>query len=145
MQVFLPPAVKILNCTKQTSQYMPRSTASQASYYSTPSQYTKPVGRKELLKWSSEISEMRCNRLEDLRDGVVILRIMSKIWPNVVDLEQIKWKVCVRWGYVTRILPRLRFFPPKKFNVSIPMHISNSRIPRETMMSTATGTQFGHV
>lgn len=53
-----------------------------------------PVGKKELLQWAAKISaNPKCSRLDDLKDGTILLRIFSKIWPKVVDLKKIKWKV----------------------------------------------------
>ena len=53
-----------------------------------------PVGKKELLKWATDISQLPVKKLEDLKDGVAILKIFAKIWPRAVDLKRLKWKVC---------------------------------------------------
>lgn len=59
----------------------------------TPTTHKGPIGKKELLKWSSDISGLAVKKLEDYRDGVVFVKIFSRIWPRVVDLKRIKWKV----------------------------------------------------
>eukprot|EP00761_Pharyngomonas_kirbyi_P012549 gb/GECH01012576.1/.p1 GENE.gb/GECH01012576.1/~~gb/GECH01012576.1/.p1 ORF type:complete len:1192 (+),score=381.65 gb/GECH01012576.1/:1-3576(+) len=53
---------------------------------------TDPIGKKELLKWISSASGKQCSKLDDLKDGVVFLKMFSKIWPKVVNLRKVKWK-----------------------------------------------------
>ena len=51
------------------------------------------VGKVELLSWAAKKSGMRCDRLEDLRSGVVILSIMLRVFPSLSDRRfKIKWQ-----------------------------------------------------
>eukprot|EP00762_Andalucia_godoyi_P004658 ANDGO_03647.mRNA.1 hypothetical protein DQ04_09211020 len=46
------------------------------------------IGKTELLSWASRFSSRECSRLEDLKDGVVILKIISRIWPFALDFPR---------------------------------------------------------
>lgn len=51
------------------------------------------VGKKKLLEWAETVSDHACRRIEDLRDGVVLLKLYSAVWPRVVDLRRrVKWR-----------------------------------------------------
>jgi len=58
-----------------------------------------PVGKKELLKWASDISQLPVKKLEDLKDGAAIIKLFAKVWPRAVDLKRLKWKVRI-YNYI---------------------------------------------
>mmetsp|Transcript_10698 Transcript_10698/g.40016 ORF Transcript_10698/g.40016 Transcript_10698/m.40016 type:complete len:1147 (-) Transcript_10698:3624-7064(-) len=66
---------------------MPKSTISTSSQ-----SQQLIIGKKELLSWASQVSQIRCVKFDDLSNGVVFLRIFERIWPKVVDLKRQKWK-----------------------------------------------------
>lgn len=55
----------------------------------------QPIGKTELLDWAEQISGIKCKDLTDLCNGVVYIKLFSKIWPKVVDLADRKnnWRV----------------------------------------------------
>ncbi|KAL0489028.1 Hook [Acrasis kona] len=89
----------------------------EVEYPSTPgSSYKGPIRKKELLQWASTISSVPCTKLEDLRSGVVFLKIMSRIWPKVVDLKRLKYKsnpkterdVSANWDLIKFVMIELK-------------------------------------
>lgn len=64
-----------------------------ATLFPLKKQMSKVVGKKELLKWVADVSAHSCTKLEDLRDGVAFLKIFARIWPKIVNLKTLKWKV----------------------------------------------------
>ena len=51
------------------------------------------VGKRELLAWAADTSELPCTRLEDLKSGVVLLALLYKIFPKLIDR-----KLRMRWA-----------------------------------------------
>ena len=51
------------------------------------------VGKQQLLAWCAEMSQMRCTKLEDLKSGVVLLAVLFKVFPKLVER-----KLRVRWA-----------------------------------------------
>lgn len=51
------------------------------------------VGKRELLAWAADTSELPCSRLEDLKSGVVLLALLYKIFPKLIDR-----KLRMRWA-----------------------------------------------
>jgi hypothetical protein len=77
----------------------------------------RPIGKKELLLWASEASGMICSKFEDLRDGVIIVKLISSIWPRAVDPRnsrkmkaspQLDWELKRNWDTVKDIMTDIR-------------------------------------
>ncbi|KAF8286617.1 hypothetical protein TcBrA4_0023870 [Trypanosoma cruzi] len=69
-----------------------------------------PLGKKELLLWAAEASGIRpCNKYADLRDGVVLLALASRLFPATVDprlLRRGPIDVERNWGALRRVMER---------------------------------------
>lgn len=71
------------------------------------------IGKKELLQWASVTSGKACQRLEDLQDGSVLLRVFAKIWPQVFRgrEERLKahlWDVKRNWESLRSLFVELQ-------------------------------------
>lgn len=76
-----------------------------------------PIGKKELLLWAGEVTGTHCSKFEDLRDGVVIMRVLSSIWPRCVDprssrkikaAPQLEWELKRNWDTIRSIMTDIR-------------------------------------
>lgn len=77
----------------------------------------RPIGKKELLLWASEVTGMICCKFEDLRDGVIIMKLISSIWPRAVDprnsrkmkaAPQLDWELKRNWDTIKDIMTDIR-------------------------------------
>jgi hypothetical protein len=77
----------------------------------------RPIGKKELLLWATEVTGISCSKFEDLRDGVVIMRLMSSIWPRAVDprnsrkmkaAPQMDWELKRNWDTIKEVMGDIR-------------------------------------
>ena len=57
------------------------------------------VGKQVLLRWAGHVAGRVCTRWEDLRDGVVLLRIFQAVWPAPMERGKIasQWRDIVRF------------------------------------------------
>jgi hypothetical protein len=76
-----------------------------------------PIGKKELLLWAGEVSGTQCSKFEDLRDGVVIMRVFPSIWPRCVDprnsrkmkaAPQLEWELKRNWDTIKSVMTDIR-------------------------------------
>ncbi len=77
----------------------------------------RPIGKKELLLWATEVTGTMCNKFEDLRDGVIIVKLISSIWPRAVDprnsrkmkaAPQLDWELKRNWDTIKEIMTEIR-------------------------------------
>eukprot|EP00741_Cyanophora_paradoxa_P023855 tig00021680_g23042.t1 len=78
------------------------------------------VGKKDLLDWATLMGGRPVNRVEDLKDGVVLVRILLQVFPRIAQMRRLKFKATPRgewerrenWESVEAALEELRV-PPK--------------------------------
>ena len=71
----------------------PRETTLNSEQMASSPRETVAIGKATLLSWCAEISQMRCSRLEDLKNGVVLLAVLFKVFPRLVEK-----KLRMRWA-----------------------------------------------
>ena len=76
---------------------------------------TVAIGKATLLSWCAEISQMRCSRLEDLKNGVVLLAVLFKVFPRLVEKKlRMRWaprfdhEVVLNWDAIEHAVNHLR-------------------------------------
>ena len=69
------------------------------------------------MLWAGEVTGTQCNKFEDLRDGVVIMRVLSSIWPRCVDprnsrkmkaAPQLEWELKRNWDTIRSVMTDIR-------------------------------------
>jgi hypothetical protein len=77
----------------------------------------RPIGKKELLQWAAEVTGLPCGKFEDLRDGTLVMKLMSSIWPRAIDprnsrkmkaTPQLDWELKRNWDTVKDVMTDLR-------------------------------------
>jgi len=77
---------------------------------------TRRIGKAELLQWAEALSGLPCPRLEDLRSGIVLAKLMQTVFPklrrgNLKWNPKFDWEVNFNWdaiGNMAQVLARLR-------------------------------------
>eukprot|EP01065_Artemidia_motanka_P036828 TRINITY_DN4487_c0_g1_i1.p1 TRINITY_DN4487_c0_g1~~TRINITY_DN4487_c0_g1_i1.p1 ORF type:complete len:1423 (+),score=446.40 TRINITY_DN4487_c0_g1_i1:37-4305(+) len=49
------------------------------------------VGKEQILRWASEVTGEPCSRFQDLRNGVVPLRVFAAVLPGIANLNALQW------------------------------------------------------
>ena len=60
------------------------------------------VGKRELLRWASDVSGREIDRFDDIKDGAVLLKLFHAVWPTAVDLQKAKWKPRPKYEWETK-------------------------------------------
>eukprot|EP00742_Colponemidia_sp_Colp-10_P011148 GILJ01012357.1.p1 GENE.GILJ01012357.1~~GILJ01012357.1.p1 ORF type:complete len:1265 (-),score=242.07 GILJ01012357.1:142-3936(-) len=73
------------------------------------------IGKKALLSWASALTGRHMSKFEDLKDGVIILKLFARIWPAVdlrkhkIRLEpRVEWEYRNNWDAIDRFLHEFR-------------------------------------
>ena len=73
------------------------------------------VGKRELLAWVTEQSQMPCSRLEDLKSGVVLLAVLFRVFPKLVERRlRVRWtpkfdhEQMLNWDAIEHAIASLR-------------------------------------
>ena len=73
------------------------------------------IGKQTLLTWCASMSQSRCSRLEDLKSGVVLLAVLFKVFPKLMEKKlRVRWaprfdhEVMLNWDSIEQAIGHLR-------------------------------------
>lgn len=78
-----------------------------------PFERERSVGKAELLQWSSQLAEQGCTRYDDLKSGVVVLKLLGQLWPVHCNFQRKvklrsnpknEWDIAQNWQSVHAVL-----------------------------------------